>query len=76
ALVPVEAARPAPRPVAATSARRITPDAALVAHLWAMRENAPQLRARRRAAPGTAEAAYQGAAALKDRPAGRFARTL
>ncbi len=76
ALVPVETPRAAPRTIAATAARRITPDAALVAHLWATRENLPQLRARRRAAPGTARAAYEGAAGLKDAPRASHSRVI
>ncbi len=76
ALVPVEAPRAAPRTIAPTTIRRITPDAALVAHLWATRENLPQLRARRRAGPGTARAAYEGAAALKDAPHGSRSRVI
>lgn len=64
--VPIEPVA-APRPkVAASAARRITGDAALLAHLWAIRENAPQTRARRRAAPGTAREAYARADALAD----------
>ena len=73
-LVPVEPSRAQPRPMAATSARRMTPDAALVAHLWAARENVPQSRARRRATPGLARSAYETAGALKDRPSATLGR--
>jgi hypothetical protein len=52
ALVPVRRAPPSARP---TLPR---PDAAFLAHLIASREQAPQTRARRRAEPGEATAAY------------------
>lgn len=46
----------------------LMPDAAIVAHLWAVRENAPQTRARRRAAPQAAGEAYARAQSLKNAP--------
>lgn len=65
----------ASRPETIVSARRVLADPALVAHLWAARENVPQARARRRAASGEAGAAYAEAARLK-RPEDAPARSL
>ena len=65
ALVPLDTPRAAPRATVASSSRRITPDAAILAHLWATRENLGQTRARRRATPGTVQTAYERANGLR-----------
>jgi hypothetical protein len=52
------------------------PDAAVIAHLFAMRDGDAQTREKRRAEPTAAVAAYHTAAALLERPTPRVRRAV
>lgn len=52
------------------------PDAAVIAHLFAMRDGDAQTREKRRAEPAVAVTAYRSAAALLDRAVPAVRRTV